>query len=90
MTKQEFIDQVNKSVEYLKKVVPPDDIYLYTEQTYMAALFFLMKLSDWVEINDECIKDPVLNKYVNNIMGYLIAKEKGDHSQINLSLDCLD
>ena len=41
MNKEEIRKKFEENVAYLQRNIPPDDIYLFTEQTFMAALFFL-------------------------------------------------
>ncbi len=86
MDKEELKIKFEKSVEYLKRNIPPDDIYLFTEQTFMATLFFLYKWSEWVDINEECSKCPVTRKWVNNIIGFQISKDKEIDIQLDLDL----
>lgn len=82
MNKEEMKAKFEKNVEYLQRNIPPDDIYLFTEQTFMAALFFLQKWSAWVDILEEC-KDPITRKWVTNIMGLLHCRE----NEVDLTLD---
>lgn len=72
-------------MDYLKRNIPPDDIYLFAEQTFMATLFFLHKWSEWVDINEECLADPVAKKWVTNIVGLQMCKDK--EMDVNLDLD---
>lgn len=85
MNKEELKLKFEKNVEFLKRNVPPDDIYLFAEQTFMATLFFLHKWSEWVDINEECLKDPVAKKWVTNIVGLQMCKDK--EQDVNLDLD---
>lgn len=85
MNKEELKAKFEKNVEYLKRNVPPDDIYLFAEQTFMATLFFLHKWSEWVDVNEECLADPVAKKWVTNIIGLQMAKDK--EIDVNLDLD---
>ena len=78
-------EEFEKNVEYLRRNVPPDDIYIFAEQTFMAALFFLYKWSEWVDVNEESRKDPIIKKWVANIIGLQRCKEKG--VDIDLDLD---
>ena len=72
-----------QNVDYLKRNVPPDDIYMFAEQTFMAALYFMHKWSEWVDVSDECNLDPIAKKWVTNIIGLQICKDK----ELDVSLD---
>lgn len=73
------------NIAYLKRNIPPDDIYMFAEETFMAALFFLHKWSEWVDINEEGKHDPVVKKWVCNIMGLLKCRDEG--LDVDLDLD---
>jgi len=90
MNKEEMQNKFNKYVDYLKRNIPPDDIYLFAEQTYMATLFFLYKWSDWVDINEECKKDPIAKKWVENIIGLQICKDKEIDIDLDLDLKSIE
>ena len=83
MTKEELKANFEKNVDYLRRNIPPDDIYLFTEQTFMAALFFLKKWSDCINITEEIEKDFISRKWVANIMGLLHCR----NNNIDLTLD---
>lgn len=85
MNKEEMKQKFEKNVDYLKRNIPPDDIYMFAEQTYMATLFFLHKWSEWVDINEESEKCPVVKKWVTNIVGLQMCKDK--EMDVNLDLD---
>ncbi len=85
MNKEEMKDKFEKNVAYLKRNVPPDDIYMFAEQTFMATLFFLHKWSEWVDVNEECQADPVARKWVTNIIGLQMCKDK--ELDVDLDLD---
>ncbi len=85
MNKEEIRAKFEKNVEYLSKNIPPDDIYIFTEQTIMAALFFMHKWTEWVDLVDECHKDPIARKWVNNILGLVHCRD--NNVDINIDLD---
>ncbi len=85
MNKEEMKEKFEKNVAFLKRNIPPDDIYMFAEQTFMAALFFIYKWSDWVDINEECKDDPVARKWVANIIG--LQRCKDQELDIDLDLD---
>ena len=79
-----------KNVEFLKRNVPPDDIYIFAEQTFMAAMFFMHKWTEWVELTDEAQKDPVVNKWVKNILGFQMFKDNDIDVQLDLDLKSIE
>lgn len=88
MDKEELLEKFEKNVAYLQKIVPPDDIYVFTEQTFMAALFFLKQWSKHVNIMEECEKDrKVTRKWVTNIMAFLHCREEDLEIVLNLDLE---
>lgn len=87
MDRQEIFEMFCKNVEFLQKTVPPDDIYIFAEQTFLAALFFLKKYSTLVDIEAEKDKDPAMYKYASNLMLMLDAKEKNLNCKFDLGMD---
>ncbi len=85
MNKEEMKLKFEKNVDYLKRNIPPDDIYMFAEQTYMATLFFLHKWSEWVDLNEEAERCDVTKKWITNIIGLQICKDK--EMDVNLDLD---
>ncbi len=83
VNKEEMKVKFEKNVEFLQRNIPADDIYIFAEQTFMAAMFFLQKWGEWVNISDQCKDNAVVNKWVNNIVGLHVCKE-GD---LDISLD---
>lgn len=90
MNHDEFRARFEKNVAYLERNIPPDDIYIFTEQTFMAAMFFLLKWREWVDIDDEMAKDPVVKKWVNNILCLETCKDNGIDLTLDLDLESLD
>ncbi len=90
MNKEELIDKFEKNVEYLKRNVPPDDIYLFTEQTSMAAIYFIHKWSEWVDIKKECAKDEITNKWIKNILGFEYYKNENIDLTLDLDIDSIE
>ena len=87
MNKDELKEKFEKNVEYLKRNIAPDDIYLFAEQTFMAALFFLHKWKGCIDVKEEMAKDPITKKWITNIMGLQICKDGEIDVNINLDLD---
>lgn len=77
-------------MDFLKRNIPPDDIYMFAEQTFMAALFFIHKWCDWVDISEECSTDPVAKKWVSNIIGFQMCKDKDMDVNLDLDLKSVD
>jgi hypothetical protein len=65
----EAIEEFNKEVEWLKKVVAPEDIYIFANQALLGAHYFLNQWSDWVDIRKECEKDKYTHGWVHNLCG---------------------
>lgn len=90
MNKEELLKKFEENVQYLKRNVPPDDIYLFAEQTFMAALFFLHKWSDWTDMNQEMKDDPIVKKWVTNILAFHDLKDKGIDVEIDLDMKSIE
>lgn len=85
MDKEAISKLFEQNVLYLQKTIPPDDIYVFAEQTLMAALFFLNKLRSQVDILAEMEKDKAMKIYTNNIMGLIYCRD--EKKDIKLELD---
>ena len=90
MNKEEIREKFEKNVNYLRRIVPPDDIYMFAEQTFMATLYFLKKWSDVADIEDECRKCPLTRKWVANILGLQKMKDEDMDIQLDLNMESLD
>lgn len=90
MDKEELLHQFNKNVEWLRNNVPPDDIYLFTEQTFMASLFFLHKWSEHEDLNIACEEDPIARKWIRNIMGLVRCRDLGLNIQLDLNMESIE
>lgn len=90
MNKEELLKKFEKNVQYLKRNVPPDDIYLFAEQTFMAALFFMFKWSAWVDMDEEMRNDEVTKKWVKNILGFQEMKEKDQDIELDLDMKSIE
>ncbi len=85
-----MMEQFEKNITYLRRNIPPDDVYIFAEQTFMAAMFFLWKWKDHIDIREECANDPIAAKWVENIGGFYLTREKGIDIQYNLNMESLD
>jgi hypothetical protein len=90
MKKEKMLEEFEKNVEYLRRNVPPDDIYIFTEQTFMAAMFFLMKWKDLVDLRKECREDKIVAKWVNNIGGFYLTRLEGNDQQLDLNMESIE
>lgn len=86
MNQEEMRQKFEDNVKYLHRNVPPDDIYVFAEQTYMATLYFLNQWSKHVDINEEMANDSVTKKWVTNILGLLNLRDKKIDLQLDLDL----
>ena len=89
MEKDQLRENFERNIKYLQKNIPPDDIYIFSEQTFMAALFFLKKWSEVVNINEELRKDPIAEKWATNIMDLLRYRTDSVDCQLNFGLEDL-
>lgn len=90
MNKEELLKKFEKNVAYLQRNIPPDDIYIFTEQTFMAAMYFMHKWAEWADVQDEMKKDPITRKWVNNILGFQKVKDEDIDIQIDLKMKTFD
>lgn len=90
MNKEDLLKKFEKNVDYLQRNIPPDDIYVFAEQTFMAALFFLHSWSEVVNLEQEMKEDPVVRKWINNILGFQAMKDKDQDVNIDLGLSGLE
>lgn len=90
MNKQQFKERFEKNVAYLKRNVPPDDIYMFTEQTFMAAMFFINKWAEWVDINEEAKRDPIAERWLKNIIDFETMKMEGVDIHLDLDVEQME
>lgn len=90
MDKEELKKKFEENVLFLESNVPPDDIYCFAEQTFMACLYFLKKWSDLVDMNEELENDPIAKKWAVNILSLLHLRDLGEKVNIDLNLESLD
>jgi hypothetical protein len=84
MNKEEALAKFNEEVEWLKQVVPPEDIYMFANQALVSARFFLNRWSDWVDIYKECEEDDTVNGWVMNLCGINHLRSIGSKERLNL------
>jgi hypothetical protein len=79
-----------ENVAYLQRNIPPDDIYLFAEETLMAALYFMHRWSKKEDINTVCKEDEVARKWVSNILGLQRLREKALDVDLDLGIDVME
>ncbi len=87
MNKDELLKKFEENVAYLKRNIPPDDIYVFAEQTFMAAMYFISKWGEWVELRDEANNDPVSRKWLVNILALQYMRKNGEDCTLDFKLD---
>jgi len=87
MNKEELLKKFEKNVQYLKNNIPPDDIYVFAEQTFMAAMYFLHGWSEWDDLNMVCKTDPIAKKWITNILALQKLKDLNDPVILDLGLE---
>jgi len=90
MDKSELRKIFYENVEYMQKTVPPDDIYIFSEQTFMAAMFFMLELGNVIDLVDKCNRCPVTKKWVSNILSFENAKRNKIEILLDLKMDEFD
>lgn len=87
MSKEELFKKFEKNVQYLKNNIPPDDIYAFAEQTFMAALYFMHRWSTWEDLNEIAKEDPIAKKWIVNILSLQMMKDRNEAVELDLGLD---
>ena len=90
MTKDELRKMFEDNVTYLQRVIPPDDIYPFAEETFMAALYFIQRWSQLEDLGVLCESDPIAKKWIMNIMGFLRARDLKLEMTVDLGLEEID
>jgi len=90
VNKEELHEKFYSNIEYLQQNIPPDDIYLFTEQTFMACLYFLKRWSDCEDLDEVCKNDPIAEKWIVNVVGFQRLKEDKIPVQLDLDLKSIE
>ncbi len=90
MNKEEIRKKFEENVLYLKRNIPPDDIYMFSEQTFMAAMYFMHRWAEWVDLREEALKDPVAKKWMINIMALAMAKDQNQDMTLDLDMKSVE
>jgi hypothetical protein len=64
----EHSEAFNANVDWLKRVVPDDEIHNLTQQMIMTAEFFLDRWMEWVDVEEELDKNPYMKPYVMGLV----------------------
>lgn len=80
--KEKQLERFYGEVQWLRDVVPPDDIYEFGQYTIMAAEYFMASLNDTIDIVEEVKKDKVLHTWVNNILYLRRMREENNKDMI--------
>jgi len=81
---REFMQTFEENVQFMTKVVAPDDIYQFAEQLHIAGVHFLKVLNDnnlLKSVYDNCTESRV---WANNLMSYQICKDKKEITPLNV------
>jgi len=90
MNKEEIRKKFEENVLYLKRNIPPDDIYMFSEQTFMAAMYFMHRWAEWVDLREEALKDLVAKKWMINIMALAMAKDQNQDMTLDLDMKSVE
>lgn len=81
----ETIEEFEKDVEWLRKNIPPDDIYVFAEQMHRSAINFLRLWAQYISINEECAKDNFIKDEIDNLLTIHQARESGEEGFIQFN-----
>lgn len=84
MNHKEIMEEFEKHVAWLQRNVPPDDIYMFTEQALLTARFFMHKWSESVNVREILPHEPTTQRHCKNLMSILQAQNENIDGQINL------
>jgi len=87
LSKEELMRKFEENIAYLQRNVPPDDIYIFTEHTFLAALFFLNKWSQYESIKEACKHDETTRTWVQNILGLYRLRDMKQDVKIDMDIE---
>jgi hypothetical protein len=73
----EFAKKFRQDVDWIHANIPPDDIYVFAHQSFLAAEYFLWRWSQWESIVEDAQKNEMTNLWVQNIIGIKVLRDKG-------------
>lgn len=88
MNKDELIEEFERHVNWLQRNIPPDDIYMFAEQTLMAARFFMHKwAASCPNVREIIAEDPPTQRWTRNIITVLNLQNKGEDSPLDFKFN---
>lgn len=87
MDKEEHNKKFESNIEYIRKNIPPDDIYLFAELCLMSACFFLGKWNEFEDLQKVIDQDRLASKYIKNITSFRMMQDAGIGIDIDFGLD---
>jgi len=84
----EELNLIEKDVQFIKKTIPPDDIYMFATQVFWFAELFICELYKYPDFEEKVNSDKALNKAVHNICSFGIAME--DDKKISLDMRLME
>lgn len=88
--KAEIKKRFEFNVNYLRRNVPPDDIYEFAEQTRMAAMYFLIKWQEHADLRREVLDNESSRKWIANILGLDRCMANNQDLSLDLGLESVD
>lgn len=86
MNKEELLEHFNKHVAYFKKNIAHEDVHAFAVQTYITALYFMHRWSQWDDLKEECKKSDIANDYIMNMATLSHYIDNGIDTKINVSV----
>lgn len=87
MNREEAEAEMSRQALWLQKSVPPDDVYVFAIQALWAAEFFISQWAHDIGIEGfaKAQNNPVINKWLSNILTVKEFRESNTPFTINLS-----
>ena len=79
-------ENYRKSVRWLRRSIPPDDIYDFTEQCLASCEYLIKKICDLSDITEEVKKDKILAKWIQNVINIRKLQDNGAKGIIDVSI----
>jgi hypothetical protein len=90
MDKDELFEKFERNVAWLQRNIPPDDIYVFTEQTLMSSMYFLSQWSRVADLNKIAAMDPIAAKWIKNVTAIMRLREIGVDTQLDLGMEVME
>jgi len=78
--------EFEKNVDFLRRNIPPDDIYMFAEQVFAASLYFLKKWNEGKNMREEFEDDEACKLWVQNIVTIHLSRQLGQDVSLDLLL----